>query len=193
MNHSSAASVLAALLCLSAPLRGGLIDPLDDTSNFNAGFNGTTATANGDGTVTLTRTLASEDAGIDWLITGTTPIPLGERADRVELFPVGPVNGGFYNVTIQFFDGGGSFVGEANWIADTQSTATQVLPSVPAFAAANGISGPESYQLRFRIQPFNQANAAFQFDQINAVPEPLGILGLGAALALMGTRRRPKT
>ncbi len=167
-----------------------VIDPLDAIANFSAGFGGTTATDNGDSTVTLTRTVADQDAGIDWMIDGTTRLPLDDGHNRLELQPVEPVNGGYYSVSLLFFNAGSDFLGEPYWIVDSQSTSLQVLPDIDAFATGNSISGAATWFIRFRIQPFDLADAAFKFDSIAVIPEPAAMTLLAACgLAL---RRRSR-
>lgn len=173
------------------PVQAAFIDPLDTAANFNAGFGGTTAVANGDSTVNLTRNTPSVDAGIDWLIGGVTKIPLNAGHNQLDVLPVAPVNGGFYSISLLFFDNTDTFISEVGWLADSQDTSTQTIPDLSAFAAANSVVDADSWFLRFRIQPFDQTGAAFQFTQIQAVPEPASwSLGALALIALLRRRRR---
>jgi hypothetical protein len=181
--------VVLLSLVAGSRLSAQLIDNLDTSFNFDFGFNGTVATANGDGTVTLSRTQSGLDAGIDWMQGGTSFLSLASE-DLLTITPAasGSANGGTYNVNILFWTGTGDFVTELNWLNDSISTSPQTL-DVSQFAADNGVSATAAdYFVRFRIEPqtYSGADPEFAFDEIQAVPEPgfaqltcLGFLALG--------------
>ena len=156
-----AAVALPMSLVAAMPSLGAVIDPLDTADGFNDSFNGTTAVANGDGTVTLTRNTANVDAGINWTDMGSKLLIGSDSVLKVT--PTAAVNGGYYGINILFFDAADQFLSENVWISDTNSTAVQELPDIVAFAANPSAT---SFVLRFRIQPFDQAGSAFTFDQI---------------------------
>jgi MYXO-CTERM domain-containing protein len=156
-----AAAALSMSLATALPSLGGVIDPLDTADGFNDSFGGTTAVANGDGTVTLTRNTANVDAGINWTDMGSKVVIGSETVLKVT--PSAAVNGGYYGINILFFDAADQYVSENVWISDTNSTDVQELADIVAFAADPGVA---SFVLRFRIQPFDQAGAAFTFDKI---------------------------
>ncbi len=168
MTRSLIAATLVTAFSIVAtqPCYADVIDTLDTADGFNDSFNGTTAVANGDGTVTLTRTVANVDAGINWTDMGYK-IPIGTD-NILRITPTESVNGGFYGVTLLVFDTSDQFLAEMVWIGDTDSTTIQEMPDVAAF-----VDNPSaaSFVLRFRIQPYDQANAAFTFDQIEVTTD----------------------
>ena len=173
-----------ALSFLAISSSFALDDLLDTSGNFFNSFGGTTALANGDGTVTLTRNTPNIDAGIDWNNGGANLSPASENI--LTITPVAPVNSGYWSVNLLFFNGN-SFVNEVTWIGDTQSTSTFNTDA----AQLAGV-GADNYFVRFRIQPFDQNDVGFTFTEISAVPEPapvaLVITGLSALLLI--ARRR---
>ncbi len=182
-----AAVALPMLMVTAMPSLGAVIDPMDSAAGFNDSFNGTTAVANGDGTVTLTRTVANVDAGINWTDMGSKVQISGQNVLRVT--PTAAINGGYYGVNILFFDAADQYLSENVWVNDTNSLAVQELADVQALA---GNPSATSYVLRFRIQPWGQAGAAFTFDQIEAVPEPasLSLLAMGSLMVLRRSGQR---
>ncbi len=194
-NFLVLSSVAAAALGFSGRAWADLIDPLDTTVNFVSTFGGELVTANGDGTVTLTRTVANQDAGATWSRPGGLLSLTTENLLTVT--PVGPVNGGYYNANILLFNATGSYLAESHWLGDNNSTAVQTL-DVAQFAANLAQSNPAlaaatQYELRFRVDPYGSAGAGFSFDQITAtsVPEPAtGLLLLGGFPALWAVRRK---
>jgi hypothetical protein len=159
-------------------------DLLDTTGNFFNSFGGTTALANGNGTVTLTRNTPNIDAGIDWNNAGLNLSLATENI--VTITPVAPVNGGFWSVNLLFFNGN-TFVNEVNWIGDTQSTS---IFSTDAAQLA-GV-GADNYFVRFRIQPSDQSDVGFTFTEISAIPEPapVALVCAGVAALLLIVRCR---
>ncbi len=173
--------VTAISIMTFQPCSAAIIDTLDTADGFNDSFNGTTAVANGDGTVTLTRTVANVDAGINWTDMGSKIQLSGQNV--LQLTPSAAVNGGYYGVNILFFDAADQYLSEQVWITDTNDTAMQQLSDIQALA---GDPNAASFVLRFRIQPWGQAGAAFTFDQIEVVPEPasLALLTIGGLLVM---------
>ena len=141
-------SRIMVLICLivGSRLSAQLVDNLDTTANFDAGFNGTSATANGDGTVILSRTQSGVDAGIDWMQGGTSLLSLASE-NLLVITPAssGSINGGMYNVNILFWTSTDVFVTEVNWLSDSTSTSPQTL-DVSQFAIDNDVSPTAAIQ-----------------------------------------------
>jgi hypothetical protein len=183
------ATMIAAGVGLAQSGSASVLDPMDNTSNFDAPFGGEGVTANGDGTVTLTRTVANQDAGVDWVG------PAGHLSISDEplltITPVGPVSGGYYNANILLFNSSGGYLAEKQWLGDNNSSAAQTV-NVAQFASDLGVSGAAQYWVRFRVDPFGQAGAGFTFTEMDAVavPEPTsGLLFLGALPLLWAARK----
>jgi hypothetical protein len=167
--------VVLQSLITGSRLSAQLVDNLDTSFNFDSGFNGTMATVNGDGTVTLSRTQSGLDAGVDWMQGGTSFLSLASE-NWLTITPAssGSANSGTYNVNILFWTGTGDFVTEVNWLNDSASTSPQTL-DVSQFAADNGVSSTTAdYFVRFRIEPqtYYGTDPGFAFEEIQAVPEP---------------------
>ncbi len=186
----------AAALGLARTSSAQLVDPMNDASNFGPTFGGEGVTANGDGTVTLTRTIANQDAGVDW---GRQQpggfLQLGTE-NLLTLTPVGPVNGGYYNANILLFNSSGGYLAESQWLGDNNSTSVQTL-DVAQFAANLAQSNPAlanatEYWVRFRVDPWGSAGAGFTFTELSAVPEPATGLLFLAGLPLLWIARRAK-
>jgi hypothetical protein len=190
MRAAAAAAAGFVLLGASAVRADPIIDPLDNANNFTFSFGGTTATPTGNGTVVLTRNNATGDAGIDWAPGAGGRISLTPDHDTLTITPVQPINGGFYVVNAIFFDATNTFLGERNLIPDTNSTQERSVANLRQFAVDNGFATADRYVVRFRIDPAGQANAAFEFTQLAAVPEPASVGLIGAGLSLLGLRRR---
>ena len=165
-------------------------DRLDTANNFSSGFGGTTAMANGDSTVTITRGQDGlSDAGIDWLIGGTTNFDLFNQ-NFVTLTPLDDVdNDGNYDVNILFFDSSGVFVEEVDWF----STTTTTLASIDV---ATLTSNASSAQFSVRIRVLGDVDDTKIFDRFTAegestaVPEPSTACLLALGLFPLLRRRR---
>ncbi len=186
----------AAALGLARTGSAALVDPMNDASNFGPTFGGEGVTANGDGTVTLTRTIANQDAGVDWGRQQPGGFLQLSSENLLTLTPVGPVNGGYYNANILLFDSSGTYLSESQWLGDNNSSAVQTL-DVAQFAANLAQSNPAlanatEYWVRFRIDPWGQAGAGFTYTELTAVPEPGTALLVLAGLPLLWMARRAK-
>lgn len=188
---STLAGALGLFTTVTAPAI--LVDPLDNANNFFGHFGGATTPVTAPGEVTIFRTVASVDTGVDWQHNGSggPRLSLSTASDehRLRITPVTDVNGGFYTVQILFFNGP-TFVSENTIIPDTNSTAVQ-LHDIALFAQQNSISATD-YSVRFRIGPFNDPNPGFTFTEITAIPEPgawMLVLGSGLMLALFRQRK----
>jgi hypothetical protein len=187
-------TAVTAALGLARSGSAQVVDLMNDTSYFGPAFGGETATANGDGTLTLTRTVANQDAGIDWGRQQTGGFLQIGSANLLTLTPVGPVNGGYYNVDILLFNSSGGYLAEKQWLGDNNSSAVQTLdvaqfvsnlvPSNPSLSAAT------EYWVRFRVDPYGQAGAGFTYTELSAVPEPTTGLFLLTGLPLLWLARR---
>ncbi|MEM6503865.1 MAG: hypothetical protein AAF711_00210 [Planctomycetota bacterium] len=166
------ATLIASIVVL--PAEAQLKDDLTDTTNFATPFGPLqmTSAAKHGGTVTLTRTAVSEDAGVDWMIDGKRDLPLTEDTDTLRLTPHAAIDDGYYVASILFFDRSGNYLAEAVWIEDTNALTPRLLDSVTRFAADQGVEGAARYRLRLRINPIDRSDAGFVFDQIMASAPP---------------------
>ena len=178
------------LMAFCSVANAGLVDELDTANNFSSGFGGTTAMANGDSTVTITRGQDGlSDAGIDWLIGGTTNFDLFNQ-NFVTLTPLDDVdNDGNYDVNILFFDSSGVFVEEVDWFSTTATT----LASIDV---ATLTSNASSAQFSVRIRVLGDVDDTKIFDRFTAegestaVPEPSTACLLALGLFPLLRRRR---
>jgi hypothetical protein len=184
-------AALGAGLLMCGASRAAIMDTMDTAANFHNPFGGETATANGDGTVTILRNTAGVDAGINWVPNGQN-IPILGNED-LTVTPVAAVNGGFWVPTILFFNATGNFLGEKTWLGDTNTTQPQTL-DVQQLAITDGLPTAAQYFLRLRMDPFNTAGAGFTYTEIDTaaavVPEPASLSLIGAAGMLLAARRR---
>lgn len=182
---------LVTLVGASPLLAAPFTDDFANTDNIVAFGNiSDSATA---GILTLTRTIATGDAGIDWLINGTDRFSLNgmDQQSILEITPDAAIGDGTWNVNILFFDALGGFISEDNLIAFSSSTAF-TSNDIADFAVSVGATNAATYQPRIRIQ--GDVNSGFDFSQFAAVPEPgqyaLMLSTLLAAGTLVYRRRR---
>ena len=183
-----AMGIVAAGTLAGSAWAAPVVDPLDDTSNLAGwvappGTIASSATDNGNGTVTLTRNEASVDAGVDWML--NSHLSLTPDHNTLIVQPVTDAANDFYSISLLFFQGA-SFTGEIDWVLNSNADTTQTLADVSAIAPA----GSDNYFVRFRIQPFETAGASFRFTEIRAVPEPAMALLAASGLIAVGRRRR---
>ncbi len=175
-THSLAACLAACVLTpvWASATQAALEDELVDAANLAEPFGPlrVSASTDGSGSVTLTRTGATEDAGVDWLIEGQINLPLDAGSDYLELSPLGPVGEGYYVASLLFFDAQGGYLAEHVWVEDTSAADPQVLESVSAFAERHGVRGAAQYRLRLRVHPVDRVSAGFTFDRIVAADGP---------------------
>lgn len=179
-------STLAAGI-LSSAAQAGVIDPMNSASNFvfwtkdSVATNTTSATVNGNGTVTLTRNTAL-DSGANWY--AAAPITISSDTDTLVL-TLSSASTGTYMAVIHYFGANGSTIAndEYTWVNWTASTATKTLDSVLAHAP----SGAVSYYVKFRVQN----GQSLTIDNIAAIPEAAtcGILVAGLSCLLMRSRK----
>lgn len=158
----------AALMLLPVVVRPARAAASTTAASFQRCFGGTFATGQPLGRVTLTRSLAGVDAGCDFEST----FPLEASRGRVSILPDGPVNGGYYTVTVLFFAPDERFIGERVWVEETSSSDIVVLPDVRRLARSEGMNDAARYLLRFRIQPFRFSGdrPAFTFRDVLVEP-----------------------
>lgn len=212
-----AALLLALAYCASAC--GARSDtPAGDA--FRDCFGGTSAQGEGAGGVTLRRTVSGVDAGCFF---GPAREPDFSLADvsAIEIEPDGAINGGFYSVTLHFWNGS-DFVGETDWVKDSQDTRPLRLPELSAFARRSecrktvhsrirttSCLPADAVRVQFRVQPqlfdVQGGTPAFRFRQIRVLrrsvmtkpvglfaPLALGILALGGAAIVHHWRKRKR-
>jgi PEP-CTERM motif len=180
--------------CIESYLSAQLADNLDSTRNFNSGFNGTRAAANGDGTGTLSRTRSDIDAGIDWMQGGNQFLSLvGESL--LAITPAASIHDGLWNVDLL----SRPFLTEEHALKDTLSLSPQSL-DVTQFAADRGVLPTATqYFEDMHINPsaYSGSEPGFAITEIEAVPEPSVIALFCTAIpllwvALKFNRRLPK-
>ncbi len=160
---SRRAAALSLALCLAE--RSTASGAELTAASFPSCFGGTGVT--GSAPVIMIRTVADVDAGCDF----GSMIPFDAAHARIEVRPDGPVNGGFWNLSLLFFDESGRALDlQPVWVTDTQSSAIRVLPDVRTWAQAHQVERASSYRLRFRVQPQNRAGAAFAFRNVRIGP-----------------------
>ncbi len=165
-----------------AAVLGQLFDPLNNTNHF---IDATlTLTDNLDGTVSLTRVVAGGDLVAHWGKNGTDERILYSDP-RFQVEAVASINGGTWGFDIQWFNSGGSYLGQNNIQASTAATSLFTY-NLAGLAPV----GTASWRAQFRVgagaDPYG-----FTFTQINAfqVPEP-SVLGLGLVGVAAWWRRR---
>ena len=163
-----------AVLAFAMPAGAQLEDDLSTVKNFAKPFGSLSIEADAQTkAVTLIRQAAQGDAGVDWLIEGKHRIPLTEAYDYLRVEPTEPVAGGYYVLSLLFFDNQGEYIAEHVWQADTQAAKPRILTSVAAFAKEHEVASPATYQLRIRINPVDKAGAGFHFTHIAATAQPV--------------------
>ena len=190
MRRNLIASIGALMLATCGAASAGVIlDNMDTAANFTGWTTSgspSTATANLDGTVTLTRQTGGVDAGVDWFENTSGHIPLTRLNDILEIYPQNDAANDYYSTSILFFNGP-TFASEVLVQADRfGNDPPLIVPSVSALAPV----GADNYFVRFRINPIGDVGASVRFDQINAVPEPAGVCAVGMMVAALVARRR---
>jgi len=184
MKKTIAFVALLSLLITSAAF-ADLCDDMSTTTNFDPGFNGTTASSDGS-FVTITRGDDTTDSGIDWRPGGNGFIPY----DTMSLLTIEPFNdpgnNAQYDVNILYFDGANNFLNETNWLSTTSST-TQTIDVRTLFSDPN----VDSFFVRIRvIGATGTTKTLDKISAVSAVPEPSSTMAFGLILVSLGIRRR---
>ena len=151
--------VIFAFVCTQSGF-GAITDPLDSTLYLSDVLN-SSVSANGNSTVSMNITAAG-DSVVNWY--DYSYVRYRNYNYKVEVQPTAPIGGGQYSLYILYFDSSKNFLAEVQWADARDSTDLQVLPSVAALAAENGVTNMEYYYLRFRL--YGDVGDGFIFDEI---------------------------
>ena len=145
--------------------------------------------------LTASRDAANTDSGFDWRPGGTGNFSLlaGDQQFIFSLNALTAVNGGYYAINALVFDAGGGYLGELTVQADTNLTGVFDY-NISTIVAASAFPTAEQWFPRVRILPFDSSNAAFQFQDFQAVPEPstYALLALAGLIGAAAWRRRQR-
>lgn len=172
-----------ALVCFVSSLYGtNFVDDFANTDNISA-FGNATDSVNS-GILTLSRTDSGGDAGVNWLIDGTTRFSLtpSNQQDTIRITPEAQVTNGEWSSYILFFNGSGGFLSE-NLLSDFTDSTSVLESNIANFAVSEGVVGAEEYFLRIRLQ--GETSSGFQFSEFAAVPEPEHIAFMGGVLIVV--------
>lgn len=175
--------IILFLFVFSSCCRADIIDNLDNTAFLTPVLN-SSVSANGNGTVSMTKT-ASAESYINWRGTSSYYIKLRNYNDRVEVTPSASIASGQYSLWILYFDSAKQLLGEFQWASPTSDTSIQILKSVTTLAAQNNITNAEWFYIRFRLH--GDTGSGFIFDKIHVKQGP----GYWKPTAL--TQAAPKT
>jgi hypothetical protein len=208
------ALILVGLSMIIGPqvLLASAIDPMNNASGFfsftvvqtvspghnivnPAGYLRPSATANGNGTVTLAVKDSHSDTTesiLDWTLPGGLSNPYTNLLNNrfLQLNLTGVSSGSNYDVNFLFFGSGPTptFLSEISWLVDAGPAVLHPNIDVSSLAP----SGADQYFVRFRLLPSNVPATAITLDSIttapaSVVPEPASILivALGASILLL--------
>ncbi|GHC00407.1 hypothetical protein [Cerasicoccus arenae] len=182
-------TLLAALAVAHVSFGSPFTDDFANTNNLNVFGNASIATSSN--ILTLSRTDSVGDAGLDWLIDGTTRFSLdfGDAQSVLEITPNAAITDGQWSAFILFFDGGGVFQAERTLFGFSDSTSF-TSANIADFAISEGFPTAATYQLRVRLQ--GETASGFEFSEFAAVPEPSHYALFGGFLmgAIVIWRRR---
>lgn len=176
---------LITALIVSAPFAYGapFIDDFSNSDNIDSGFGAATATATA-GVMTLSRTAATGDAGVNWFIDQSTYLSL-ELSDQqyiLEIEPITQISNGTWSPYVLLFDASNTYLDEIQLTGFSSSTSTFVADIADVASAGSYATTPTQYQVRIRAEGLTASG--FTFNEIAAVPEPSQFALIGGLLAL---------
>jgi hypothetical protein len=167
------------------------VDNFADTSNLTT-FGDVEVSVSGN-ILTASRNAANTDSGFDWRPGGSGNFSLltGDQQFVFSLNALTAVNGGYYAINALVFDAQGDYLGELAVQADTNLTGVFDY-NIGTIVAASAFSTAEQWFPRVRVLPFDSSNAAFEFQDFQAVPEPstYALLVLAGLVGAAAWRRR---
>lgn len=194
-RHLPRPLVLLALVTMSTTLTPRLseaapyIDNFANTDNLTT-FNDVSVSV-ADNILTASRDAGSTDSGFNWRPGGTGNFSLlaGDQQFIFSLNALTDINGGYYSVNALIFDSVGGFLGELSVQTDTNVTG---VFEYNISTIASSLPGAEQWFPSVRILPFESSNAAFEFQDFQAVPEPstYALLAMAGVLGAAAWRRR---
>jgi len=196
-RHLPRLPVLLALTALGITLTARLteaapyIDNFANTDNLTT-FGDVTVSVSGN-ILTASRDAGNSDSGFDWRPGGSGNFSL-LPADEQFIFSLNaltPINGGYYAINALIFNSVGFLLGELAVQADTNDTG---VFDYNISTIASSLAGAEQWFPRIRVLPFESSDAAFEFQDFQAVPEPstYALLALAGLIGAAAWRRRQR-
>jgi hypothetical protein len=143
--------------------------------------------------LTASRVEANSDSGFDWRPGGSGNFSLLAE-DQQFIFSLNAltaINGGYYRINALIFNAQGGYLDELTVQADTNVTGVFDY-NISTLAAS--LPGAEQWFPRIRVLPFESSDAAFEFQDFQAVPEPstYALLALAGLVGAAAWRRRQR-
>jgi hypothetical protein len=196
-RHLPCHFVLLALVTLGITLTPGLsdaapyVDNFADTNNLST-FNAVSVSV-ADNILTASRDTAGIDSGFNWRPGGTGNFSLlaNDQQFIFSLNALTAINGGFYAISALIFNSAGDYLTELAVQGDTNETG---VFDYNISTIASSVAGAEQWFPRIRILPFDSSDAAFEFRDFQAVPEPstYALLALAGLIGAAAWRRRQR-
>jgi hypothetical protein len=196
-RHLPRLPVLLALVTIGITLTARLSEAAPYIDNFantdNLDTFGDVSVSVTDNILTASRDEGNSDSGFDWRPSGSGNFSL-LPADEQFIFSlnaVNAINGGFYAINALIFDSEGNYLDELAVQADTNLTG---VFDYNISTIASSLLGAEQWFPRVRILPFESSDAAFEFQDFQAVPEPstYALLALAGLIGAAAWRRRQR-